>query len=89
MTRSLTEGVATGFGKRMQMQPTFHGHALQIKNRMCTVCGTLTKSVCACGKAIRWSKGGVTCCSWHMEAVALDTNAEQPLRWPRGKRSHE
>jgi hypothetical protein len=93
-TRSSTEGVATGVGvgKRMQMPPTFLGHALkrdETKNRKCMVCGTLTKSICACGKAICGSQSGVTCWSWHMEAVALGTDAEQPLRWPRGKRSRE
>jgi hypothetical protein len=70
----------------MQMPPTLHGHALkrdETKNRKCMVCGTLFKSMCACGKAICGSKGGVTCWSWHMEAVALGTDAEQPLQLPR------
>jgi hypothetical protein len=53
-TRSLTEGVATGVGvgKRMQMPPTFLGHALtrdKTKNRKCMVCGTLTQEyLCMC-----------------------------------------
>jgi hypothetical protein len=69
----------------MQMRPTFHGHALkrdETKNRKFMACVTLTKRVCACGKA-------VTCWSRHMEAVALGTDAEQPLQWPRGKRFRE
>jgi len=90
-TRGSIEQVATGgeSGKRLQMPPTFRGHTLtrdQTKNRKCMVCGTFTKTLCSCGRAICGSQGGVTCWAWHLEAVSLGTDAEEPMHWPRGKR---
>jgi hypothetical protein len=96
-TRSSSEsdsGVATGEPKaiRSSMPNRFKGHALVRDsniNRLCMMCGSRTKTVCGCGRAICGAVAGVNCWTWHLDAVVSGAVDEQPLRWPRGKRSRE
>jgi hypothetical protein len=87
-------GVASGDPQaiRSRMPDRFKGHALVRDtnvNRICMMCGSRTKTVCGCGRAICGAVAGVNCWAWHLDAVASGAVDEQPLRWARGKRSRE
>jgi hypothetical protein len=86
-TRSSTEGVATrvGVGKRMQMPPTFHGHALkrdETKNRKCMVCGTCCKSATYHALAVL-GLVALQCMPkegrWHLHSLADPNPCSHPL----------
>jgi hypothetical protein len=53
------------------------------------ICGTKTKVICGCVRAICSSTGGVTCWAWHFEAVASGAADEGPVPWQRDKRSSQ
>jgi hypothetical protein len=83
---NMVQGVSSK-DKRQTMPPMFGGHQLRRddkKNRKCMVCGTKTKTVCSCGRAICSSAGGVTCWARYLEAVATGAISEAVQR---GKRS--
>jgi hypothetical protein len=89
-SRESDSGVATADPKaiRSSMPGRFKGHALVRDsniNRLCMMCGSRTKTVCGCGRAIC----GAVFWSWHLDAVVSGAVDEQPLRWPCGKRSRE
>jgi hypothetical protein len=92
-TRGSVARVATGGSvqPRTQMPPGLQGHRLQYdahKNRKCMNCGTMTKSLCGCGRAFCGVSKGVTCWAWHLQKVMMGDGDEEPVRWQRGKRSH-
>jgi hypothetical protein len=94
VTRQSVAMVATGGTARNweSVHPMFAGHALrrqETNTLKCIICGTKTKSLCECGRAVCGTAGGVGCWSWHLGAVATGTASEQPMRWPRSKRSRE
>jgi hypothetical protein len=83
VSRGAQEDVGT------RMPPTFKGHVLKrdaTMQRKCMICGTKTRSICECGRAIYGRTGGRTCWAWHLEAVVAGTAADGPIQWQRGKR---
>jgi hypothetical protein len=90
-TRGPVAQVATGDSvqPRTQMPPGLQGHCLQSdaqKNRKCTSCGTMTKSLCGCGRAFCGVSKGVTSCAWHLHKAMAGGADDEPVRWQRGKR---
>jgi hypothetical protein len=80
-----------GYHATLKRMPTvFQRNMLQrdeTKNRKCMICGTKTKVICGCGRAICSSTGDVTCWAWHFEAVASGAFDEGPVQWQRDKQS--
>ena len=90
--RRSADSVATGDSgdKREQMPAAFQGHQLRqdrTKNRKCLICGTQTKWMCECGRAICGSSTGATCWAWHLESIVSGTIDDVPVQWQRRKRS--
>jgi hypothetical protein len=66
VTRRSRDSLATGAAvvQRKCMPSKYQGHVLTRQDntsRKCIGCGTKTKSLCECGRAICSSVGGVTC----------------------------